>query len=462
MDTIPESRRDRDLPHLIPLRKRNEEDFLNDKKSPFDSMNGMLKNGEPKYTVLIDEDGKFVALIDERENVIPVKQMTLSEMDEKGREDRQPPMKAMEKEIKNSLEKMGGIMGFYHEDDGDNDDDEEDNLCSNLCHSDDDEIFFTKNSIENAALSDDDDEDDSTIDYDYVGEMIDHDMCVRCGVKGSTEMCTGCKCVAYCSSKCQKDDWEDYHRQECGTLLAAAAAAASKEIKSRIAEKEEEEEGNLTSDDDYEDYSDEKEDWSSSFVADTMINSNGPRRRGRRTARTRTRTMRRSRSVPFRRSRPLRTRTGRSRRRRLLRRGRRGARRFGRRGRTVPLRRIRRRRGFGFRGRRFGRLGGGFRRFRRRFRGRRWFRPSLYSYFALWYPSFYYPLSSLGSDFIRGLPILPPFDVSLSPWVISRQLRRLRFIYRRWIDMGFQIVPDYDSGRFIWIATTLNPRRSLF
>ena len=38
-------------------------------------------------------------------------------------------------------------------------------------------------------------------------------------------VCTGCNATHYCSTACQRADWELQHRAECAELVAAAAAA---------------------------------------------------------------------------------------------------------------------------------------------------------------------------------------------------------------------------------------------
>ena len=50
----------------------------------------------------------------------------------------------------------------------------------------------------------------------------DSSKCVKCSRGGAGEkvlLCAGCHAVAYCSKKCQHEDWKSRHKRLCAPLV---------------------------------------------------------------------------------------------------------------------------------------------------------------------------------------------------------------------------------------------------
>jgi len=102
----------------------------------------------------------------------------------------------------------------------------------------------------------------------------------------------------------------------------------------------------------------------------------------------------------------------------------------------------------------FRRLPQQYGRFRSRFGGRRWFRRGLFPWFYRWglLGSAAYSLLALPWLLQRRVPILPYFNPLADPIEIDRELwllrRRYNWARRRY---GIEIVPDYNSSRYVWV-----------
>lgn len=97
---------------------------------------------------------------------------------------------------------------------------------------------------------------------------------------------------------------------------------------------------------------------------------------------------------------------------------------------------------------------------RRRFYGRRWWRPALYPWFNRWNPLWPFVYATDAYLYApRSVAVDPDwyFDPMAPPQQIDRKLRRLRRRYYNERMGGLEIVPDFDEGRFRWVRRNPNP-----
>ena len=59
----------------------------------------------------------------------------------------------------------------------------------------------------------------SDVQRELLREAASADTCEVCGRVAKVQVCTACKCVAYCSRPCQKQDWSR-HKNMCKALRA--------------------------------------------------------------------------------------------------------------------------------------------------------------------------------------------------------------------------------------------------
>ena len=287
--------------------------------------------------------------------------------------------------------------------------------------------------VEGEAEDDEADDDDEDADRWYPDEEAPVEMfateiaCDNCGVGEPTLQCSKCNDMLYCSEKCADEDWTSRHQHECqqpvDTELSAQLieALTTNEIEGIAAHPVEEND-------------DANEICIVKYVGESPRAGRGGSGRGGSTPRRATAPARPGRRATW---------------------GRPG-------GRSLPLRRnpfspLRRSRTRQFASPPAG-AGRSFRRWRDTFGRRRWYSPRLYPWFTRWYPgyAFDWVTSRLVAPFLywpRSRVEDPDwyFDPLADPRIIDRQLELLRMRYAHMIARGYDIIPDYNRGRFRWI-----------